>query len=70
MSPADRVGAVSPADALREWVDKLQVLVPKRTLDRAVRKLDKVEALALLRGAYGCSLPEAEVMYAATLADK
>jgi hypothetical protein len=61
---------VSPADALRAWVDKLQVLVPKRTLDRAVRKLDKAEAVALLRGAYDCTVAEAEIMYAATMVDK
>lgn len=41
--------------------------VPKFVIERAVLHLDKIEALALIRGAFGATLQEAHEIHAGIL---
>lgn len=46
------------------WTSELRVSLPRHCLERAIRSLDKIEALALIRAAYTCTVAEAQEILA------
>ena len=47
-------------DAMGKWATETTVKLQRFAFERAVRSLNKIEALALIRAAYDASLKEAQ----------
>ncbi len=50
------------------WVHENTVILQRYQFERAVRNLSKLEAWALIRAAYDCSLEEAKTVYTLIMA--
>lgn len=64
------VAGESVGGALEVWSRRTAVVLPRAALDRAVRALGrpgKIEALALIRAAFDCSLDDAKPIFDAVL---
>ena len=46
-------------DTLKRWAIENTVVLERHALERAVKRLELIEALALVRAAYHCSLKDA-----------
>ena len=52
-------------DPKEKWANETAVTLQRFALERAVKALDKVEGIALVRAAYGCNLEDGKTIYAA-----
>lgn len=53
---------VTDRKAIQKWVRQYTLSVPRHVIERAVRNLGPLESLALIRGAFGASLPDARLI--------
>lgn len=53
------------ADLAEKWATETSLTVPRFAFERAILHLDKIEALALIRATYECSLAEAKELLTA-----